>query len=733
MKLFALAAAGLALLAFPSVHAQTLGPSPITIDTSSSTDWKISNGVLTVDWLPNDGRIFSMHWSVFPDQEIIDQTNRSKAGPKGFYMDNAGLGSNTPSNNYYLDPRGRYIDWWITEPASATNAFTWSQHYLMFANDPGIHIYFTLDHGPGDIAGSVGQIQWVLRSDLSQFTNDYSVNSGLSNLGATTIPMPNDVLFGNSDPGRNVQDATEDLHGQTLPAGFRREFYTKYDYSSYEYLHRAEGVYGPNMAAWMVVQSRDTLTGGPTKQDLIFTGNLLIMEAYSNHLDNQMSFSVPANAVMHRLYGPFYLHFNAFNGPYQTPGSLYFEALTAAERVKREYAFDTQLLNSGYVPEWQRGELDLKVDGTGQEQIGQTWAVLSDSATNMQYSHAGNEYWTAVGEDGRARFAGVVPGTYRLTVYRLGGWGELRKDDVTVPANRPTLMHVTFAPEDFGSHRPVWTIGTADRSAHEFLHGQIENPSDLDPNFPAWLGAADFPGFDAGGWDRVRDGQSIRTQDDREYWGNWNYWADFAANQGAVVYYATPIGSIPATNDLHQWNYNQWHVFNPGLFAGVYNPADDTTDGYKYICPTYVGNCATTAVPDWQVHFATTDAQQAEGPYVTLSMGLAATESSLIVSLNGHPLVWPGYNHKNSDAAVRSGLSGTYQWAVLQWDSSVLNPPGQDNILTFNVGRTQGVEYDALRMEISDRSADPAVTGWNDYDYVDANGFKAANDAVGNQ
>jgi len=113
-------------------------------------------------------------------------------------------------------------------------------------------------------------------------------------------------------------------------------------------------------------------------------------------------------------------------------------------------------------------------------------------------------------------------------------------------------------------------------------------------------------------------------------------------------------------------------------------------------------------------------------------MGLAATESSLIVSLNGHPLVWPGYNHKNSDAAVRSGLSGTYQWAVLQWGSNVLNPPGQDNVLTFNVGRTQGVEYDALRMEISDRSADPAVTGWNDYDYVDANGYQPANDAASN-
>jgi hypothetical protein len=747
MKRFAFAAAALALLALPLAQAQISGTSPITIDTSNSVDWKISNGVLTVDWLPNDGRIFSIHWSAFPNQEIIDQTNRSKAGPKGFYMDNAGLGSNTPVNDYYADPQGRYIDWWMTEPASATNAFTWSQHYLMFANDPGIHIYFTLDHGAGDAAGSVGQIQWVLRSDLSQFTNDYSVNSGLSNLGATIIPMPNDVLFGNSDPGRNVQDATEDLHGENLPAGFRREFYTKYDYSSYEYLHRAEGVYGPTIAAWMVAQSRDSLTGGPTKQDLIFTGNLLIMEAYSNHLDNQMSFSVPADAAMHRLYGPYYLHFNAFGGRYQTPGSLYFEALGAAERMKPAYAEDTVLQSSGYVAAWQRGRVELKVDGMGgagpNEMEGQgqaqgqtedqAWAVLSDNQTNMQYSHAGNEYWTSIGRGGVAEFNNVVPGTYRLTVYSLGQWGELRQDGITVQSRQPTMLHVNFSAEDFGARRPVWTIGTADRSAHEFLHGPIVNPKDLDAGFPGnWWSEIERDLHFEGG--RAYDqGEDTRVQDDREYWGNWNYWSDFAAHQGAVVYYATAVGSTPATNDLSQWNYNQWHVFNPGLFAGVYNPADDTTDGYKYICPAYVGNCATAAVPNWEVHFTTTDEQQAQGQFVTLSMGLAATESSVVVTLNGHPLVWPGYNHKNSDAAVRSGLSGTYQWAVLEWDKSELNPPGQDNVLTFNVGRTQGVEYDALRMEISDRSADPAVTGWNDYDYVNATSTKLANDAITNQ
>ncbi|MBO0861914.1 MAG: hypothetical protein J2P21_26175 [Chloracidobacterium sp.] len=693
----------------------------IIIDTSNPSDWKISNGALTVDWLPGDGRIFSVHWAAFPNQEIIDQTNRDRNGPKGFYMDNVGPGGGTPVNNYLLDPNGRYIDWWNTVPSGPGNPFTWSKHHILFANDPGIHIYFALDHGPGDIAGSIGQIQWVLRSNLTQFTNTYSVNTGLNNLGATAVPMPDAVLFGTGIvSGRNVQDATSDLKGLPIPQGYRRDFYTKYDFSSYEYLHRAEGVYGPSMAAWMVIPNQESLTGGPTKQDLIFTGNLLIMEAYSNHLDNQISFPLPQGASMRRLYGPFYLHFNAFSPMRSTAASLYQEALASAEQLKPAYDSDTELLNNGYAPSYGRGEVHASIKSAKGLDLNQAWAVLSDENTNFQYSHAGREYWVNIDPGGIANFHDVAPGAYRLSVYVLGEWGELRQDGVVVNANQTAQVSMNFTKENFSSLPPIWTIGAADRSSHEFLHGQINNPVDLDPIY-----ADEYT---------ARLGSSV--QDDREYWGDWNYWADFADNNGAVNYYATSVGAIPATNDLTKWNYNQWRVFRPGLYAGVYNSSDTSTDGYNYICPSYVGPfgaSATAIVPDWQVHFTTSADQQAQGQYVVLSVGLAATEASMTVSLNGSPLVWHGFNVKNADAAVRSGFSGTYQWVVFQWDTSQLNSPGTDNVITFNVNRTQGVMYDALRMEITNTSADHTVTGWNDYEFLYGGAYEAANDLTGNQ
>jgi len=692
--------------------------SPVTIDTSNANLWVISNGTLSVHWLPGDGRVNSIRWSAAPNVELIDQTNTNRLGPKGFYMDNAGSIGGGLTSNYYLDPNGNYIDFWVTHNADTSSGFTWSWHDVLFAHDPGIHVYFVLDHGPGNVAASVGQVQWVFRGDLTQFTNTYAVNTGLGNLGATSVPLPDAVLSGTGlNSGRNVQDATSDLHGLPMPANFRRQFYTKYDYSSYEYLHKAEGVFGAKLAAWMVVPSTESLTGGPTKQNLIFTGNLLIMEAYSNHLDNQINFNVPASASMHRLYGPFYLHFNQFSDTHATAASLYEEALASAEQIAQAYDTETALLNSGYIPSVNRGEVQVKIGAAKGLGLNQGWVVLSDAHTNFQYSHAGWEYWENINPAGIANFHTVAPGTYRVSVYVLGQWGELRQDGVIVKPGATTHVSAGITPENFSSAQPIWTIGTADRSSHEFLHGQIANPVDLDSHY-------------ADEYTARADGS---VQDDRQYWGNWNYWEDFASSNGAVVYYATPVGSTAATNDLSKWNYNQWHIFNPGLYAGVYNSSDQTTDGYKYLCPSYVGNCATTSVPDWQVHFATTAAQQEQGQYVVLSVGLAAAEASLTVSLNGNPLVWHGFNIKNADAGVRSGLSGTYQWVVFQWNRSQLNPPGADNVITFSVNRTQGVMYDALRLEITDVPANQETTGWNDYEYVNSSTYEAAADAAKNQ
>lgn len=690
----------------------TATPAAITIDTTNATDWKISNGTINIDWNSLKGNIYGITLTGHTDQ-LIDTTNTSGGFPKGFYMDNAGVGSATPTATY--TNTGAYLDWSITYPSSSSNAYTYSEHFIVTPNDPGIHVYFVANHSASDITGGIGQIQWVFRDSLTQFTNTYAVDPSLNSPGPALTPLPSSAEMFTTAPGRAVQDATVDLHGfNDLPQGYTRSFYTKYDFAGYEYLHKAHGLYGSTYGVWTVLPSTESLAGGPTKQNLDFTGNLLMVEAYSNHEDNGLSLISPAGTATSRLFGPFYVHFNTFGQAYnttgnvlKTPADMYQDALQAGASFLPFYDTEQQLLDSGYVPTDARGSVSVQVAGIAGSAPKTAWAVLSDPGKNFQYSSAGHQYWADISSTGSTIFTGVAPGTYRLSVYVLGQWGELRQDGIVVSANQPTAVPpLTFVPENFGTtSTPLFTIGIPDRSAHEFLHGHTASGAD-----------------------------------DREFWGAWNYWSDFQSNHGAVIYNATAGPAGQPTNDLSQWNYTHWGTFNPGLYAGVYNPSDLTTHGYTYAIPSYVAslpgaagtNGVSTKTPPWQVHFATPASQSGSNPanYVVLSISAACTEASEVVTLNGQQLVWPSSN--KSDCMVRSGLSGYTQWAAFQWDASVLNPAGEDNVLTIGVSQPNGVSDDALRLELTNTTADPATRNWKDYEFIYKTTDTKANDTTGN-
>jgi hypothetical protein len=128
-----------------------------------------------------------------------------------------------------------------------------------------------------------------------------------------------------------------------------------------------------------------------------------------------------------------------------------------------------------------------------------------------------------------------------------------------------------------------------------------------------------------------------------------------------MSYYATAVGSTPATNNPNDWIANQWYTFDPGL----YDPTNNTTDNYKNVAPAYVtaaGGPASYHGSPWQIHFATTAQQQAQGQYVVLSVGVVALDASLTVALNGHSETWSYNGFSPDDPQVRSGVAGFYQF-----------------------------------------------------------------------
>jgi hypothetical protein len=683
----------------------------LTISTSNSTDWKIANGSISMDWDSTTGRVWSMYLTGY-STDLVDTTHSGGDGhPSGLYMDNDGtdmpdgdIGNTgvTPTASYSL-VSGKYLDWWISWAANSSNPFEVTEHFIVQPNDPTLYSYYVINHAASAATGYFAQIQYVYRINVSEFLNTYSVNSGLNNLGATEIVLPSNADLWTTETDRAVQNAVTDLHGFSLLSGYGREFYTKYDYSSYEYLHQAHGLYGPTFGAWTIIPSTESYTGGPSKQDLIFTGNILMGEVSSAHFNSDLEYSPVQGTATTRIFGPVGFHFNAFNKTITTPAQMYQDALNTIPSALTLFANDAELLANGYVPTGSdRGTVDATITDGGSSTPNTAWTVLSDQNANQQYSDKGYEYWQSNNSDGKATLSNIVPGTYRLSSYVLGEWGELREDGIKVTAGETTNAEFTFTPENFSTEAPIWTIGTPDRSSHEFLHGENNYGS---------VG-------------------SCAGCDDRQFYGNWNYWKDFESTNGAVNYYATAVGSTPATNNPLAWNYTQWGTFDPGLYAGIYNSSDASTDGYKYIIPSYVSS-VTASVPAWQVHFATTSAQNAQGGYVDLSVGLSCVEENLSVSLNGHALNWSAIN--KNDCMVRSGFSGYYQWVVFEWPTSDLAAAGNENTLTLSVnGGGEGVQYDALRMEISSKGANPSTTGWHDYEYIASGTDIAANDSISN-
>jgi hypothetical protein len=792
---------------FSSNNCSTLqvvgGPSPtLSIDTTNPVDWVIKNGALTIDYNSTSGAI----WSIVPtgtqDQlidfspgnatvngSVYDPANGESAiggtnlpvgwsgpsgipnlpatfankEPKGFYMDLSGFTTVTAVPSYNLT--SSYLDWWVAYPASGvapTNTTEYEEHFVVIPNDPGIHIYFSLNH-PAQVtnssgtlvnngAGTIGgQVQWIWRGNVNAFTNYYQKDTDLSMFTGVTTPLPSTDDCFSSDNGRNDQDVTGrdtiDLHPQVgvtnafspypfgqIPEGFHRHYCVKYDFSSYEYLHQAHGLFGSEYGQWVVfTPGHDTMIDGPTKENLSLTGNILTIEPNSNHYrtGGVGTTSIAAGTQLSRIYGPFYVRINHFGmstsasidgGLVRTPDDMFNDAVAAGTSFTNFYDNEATLISKGYVPSTGRGSVAIQVNGIAG--VPRTaWAVLSQNGVNQENNTMSPQYTIDISSTGSGTFTNVVPGTYRLSVWNFGQWGEYRQDNVVVTAgNTNALPTIGFVPENFGS--PIWTIGTPDRSSHEFLHGHYTQ------NYP------DGPlGYD-----------------DREYYGAWNYWADFASTNGAVIYNATAGPAGPATNDLSKWNYAHWGGFNPGLYGGACNASDDTTDAYQYTgcsslgdtigIPAYVNmltghsgtNGVNTPTPPWQIHFATPAGASSQA-FVVLSLALSASQGRETVTLNGaNSLSYTPPSSFNSDAIERSGLSGYTQWVAFQWPTSALSAEGADNVITTQVtGVNSQNSDDALRLELTNLGADPSVTNWHDYYYVTNGKTTPANDTVPNQ
>lgn len=152
-------------------------------------------------------------------------------------------------------------------------------------------------------------------------------------------------------------------------------------------------------------------------------------------------------------------------------------------------------------------------------------AVLAQNAVDFQDNVLdvdAYQYWAEIDSaTGTATIPRVKAGTYRLTIYADGVFGDFVQDDVVITAGEEQTVTVEWSEETAGTE--VFRIGTPDKSAGEYRHGY------------------------------ARDATHPRQPEEyRIYWPVYDFVDEFPEG---VAY---KVGESDASTDL---NYVHWSVF----------------------------------------------------------------------------------------------------------------------------------------------------------------------------
>ena len=150
-----------------------------------------------------------------------------------------------------------------------------------------------------------------------------------------------------------------------------------------------------------------------------------------------------------------------------------------------------------YIPSTQRatwkGRIDLPKGAK------RPIAVLAQNGVDFQdnvLDTKAYQYWGDIDKKGNIEVPMVKPGTYRLTVYADGIFGQYIQDDIVVAVGKVTTTKAKWREESAG--KELWRIGTPDRSSGEYRHGDQPDPS-----------------------------KPLHPPEYRIYWANWDFPSDY--------------------------------------------------------------------------------------------------------------------------------------------------------------------------------------------------------------
>jgi rhamnogalacturonan endolyase len=452
-------------LGLPSLAAAAQGP-PVTLY-DHGRDVVLSNGTVTVTIDPGAATIVSARYG---GHEMVSRTGRhrtiyfSRDGGDDYETLPHCTGSAVTATDDTADYRCRH-----TYDAGAGDKHAWDVdvHFVLRRGVPGVYVYAVTSHPANYPELSVGEwrMVWSTPEDRNDFLDTICVDAARH----WQIPSPAD--FAKAVP---VEGAPKEVSRLTSgPWAGRLD--CKYEYSAgYWDL----GCWGfadsaKRLGAFVVLPSHEWFNDGPNKQDLTAAAGTTLLHLNMNHYDGT-GFTIPAGKQWRKCYGPWLIYFN--DKP--TADECWQDAQNRAVIEARSWPYDW-VTSEDYPQKARRGTvtgrlvlqdaLSPKLTAAG------AWVGVSPPADvegrDFQFSATGYQFWTHAGPDGSFSLASVRPGKYTLYAYTTGVVGQFEKADVVVgPGTSVSLGSVDWTVIHPGK-RIAWQIGTPDRSAAEFGHG----------------------------------------------------------------------------------------------------------------------------------------------------------------------------------------------------------------------------------------------------------------------
>jgi len=335
-------------------------------------------------------------------------------------------------------------------------------HYVIRTGVSGLHTYATLRHPASYPATSFGEwrMVWKLPDDLLD-------TICVDRLRFRKMPTAADFAKAKPTPISEIVQLT------TGP--WAGKFDCKYDYNADYHITpfwgHADSRSG--LGAWMVFGSHEWFNDGPTKQDLTAADRILHVHFGMNHYHSEPT-AIAEGEEWSKTYGPFLLYLNQEQGG----------AVAAVQDAKRQTGEETAAWPYAWMPPSvdfppaaERGQATgtFRISDPAKPALtsANAWIGLSqpDPGGNWQFESKRYQYWSRVSADGRFTIPHVRPGTYTLSAFADGAFGEFEKTGVEIKAGTTTnLSEITWnIPRDRGNL--IWEIGLPNRRADEFRHG----------------------------------------------------------------------------------------------------------------------------------------------------------------------------------------------------------------------------------------------------------------------